>query len=89
VTGYQDEGTNKIHQVLAPVGWVWWLKIEREIQIGEAPDALARGNRDPEAGDLGDEERTDADHSGSVNKNPSWCTRQQKGFRANKKKKLH
>jgi hypothetical protein len=53
--------------VLAPVGWVWQLKIKREIQIGEALGAPARGNRDPGAGDLGDEERSGIEHSGGVN----------------------
>jgi hypothetical protein len=58
---------NRIHQVLAPVGWVWRLKIEQEIQIGEALGAPARGNRDPGAGDLGEEEQTGAEHSSGVN----------------------
>jgi hypothetical protein len=62
-----------------------WLKIKREIQISEALGAPTRGNRDPRAGDLGDEERTGAEHPGGANKNPSWCTRQQKGFGANRK----
>jgi hypothetical protein len=43
------------------------LKIEWEIQIDEALGAPARGNRVPEAGDLGDEERAGTEHSGGIN----------------------